>query len=95
MEDHTLRARTLVEYEDPRIGRALRRLPARKRPASPDAAYWEAALVVAERDARAEQARRASPGCYRIGYLGGYVVAAAVLLGLIAALVWLVQAVTS
>lgn len=64
---HDLRARTLISREDPRIARALAAIPHDQRPASPDAAYYQAALIVAERDARAEIARRHSPIGYRIG----------------------------
>lgn len=56
---HALRARTLVNREDPRIEEQLNRTPKRKRPASPDQAYWQAALTIAAWDARRELHQRA------------------------------------
>lgn len=90
MEEHALRARTLIEQDDPRVERALRTIPAEQRPASPDAAYWVAALVVAQRDAQTEQRKRESPGCFWAGYLGGYVIMALAAAGAAAGLVWLI-----
>lgn len=66
-------AKLLVERQDPRIDTELARM--RSHPASPDAAYWQAALQLAERDTRTEELVR-SPA-YGCGYLLGRIVAAA------------------
>jgi hypothetical protein len=82
-----LRARTLIAADDRRIRRALRRIPSAERRRSPDAAYFQAARLVAEHDASTEQARRrhrqvlARPAA-RAAYIGAWAVAAAVAGGL-------------
>ncbi|WP_017602347.1 hypothetical protein [Nocardiopsis lucentensis] len=84
MTGHDLRARTLISRGDPRIHHALRQIPHSQRPASPDAAYWQAALLVAQRDARTETTRRTNRGCYR----AGYTTAALIMLACAAGIVW-------
>jgi type IV secretory pathway VirB3-like protein len=86
---HELRARTLVAKDDPRIRRALWGIPPKERPVSPDAAYWQAALVVAHRDAREEIARKQSPGCYRAGYALGILLVLSTIAGAVWTIVWL------
>ncbi|ALA06399.1 hypothetical protein P1312_029 [Thermobifida phage P1312] len=83
--ERLLRARHLVDHADPRIDHALTRM--RTRPASPDEAYWQAALRVAKQDERRELARR-HPVAYTIGYMLGCLtlLAAPALLG--AAITW-------
>ncbi|GAA1096218.1 hypothetical protein [Nocardiopsis metallicus] len=53
-----LRARVLVFHDDPRIKQELAAIPESERPASPDEAYFQAALVVARHDAKAEMVQR-------------------------------------
>src|SRR5690606_17452610 len=67
--ERLLRARHLVDHADPRIDHALTRM--RTRPASPDEAYWQAALRVAKQDERRELAQR-HPVAYTIGYALGW-----------------------
>src|SRR5690606_25328026 len=66
--ERLLRARHRVDHADPRIDHALTRM--RTRPASPDEAYWQAALRVAKQDERRELAQR-HPVAYTIGYALG------------------------
>ena len=66
--ERLLRARHLVDHADPRIDHALTRM--RTRPASPDEAYWQAALRIAKQDERRELAQR-HPTAYTIGYTLG------------------------
>ena len=84
-DDHIIRARTLIHHDDPRIARELART--RPRTASPDEAYWQAALRVAKQDERRELAQR-HPVAYTIGYTLGCLtlLAAPALLG--AAITW-------
>lgn len=83
---HALRARTLIHHADPRIDHELQRL--KPRPVSPDEAYWQAALRIAQQDERRELARR-QPVAYTIGYALGWTAMLAIPAGLLW-LFWLV-----
>ena len=85
-DDHIIRARTLIHHDDPRIARELART--RPRTASPDEAYWQAALRIAKQDERRELARR-QPVAYTIGYALGWTAMLAIPAGLLW-LFWLV-----
>ncbi|QOS58496.1 hypothetical protein [Thermobifida fusca] len=78
-DDHIIRARTLIHHDDPRIARELART--RPRTASPDEAYWQAALRIAKQDERRELARR-QPVAYTIGYALGWTTMLAIPAGL-------------
>jgi len=83
--ERLLRARHLVDHADPRIDHALTRM--RTRPASPDEAYWQAALRIAKQDERRELAQR-HPVAYTIGYALGCLTLLAVPALLGAAITW-------
>lgn len=86
--ERLLRARHLVDHADPRIDHALTRM--RTRPASPDEAYWQAALRVARQDERRELAQR-HPVAYTIGYALGWTTMLAIPAGLGWLLWWLLS----
>lgn len=83
-----LRARTLIARRDPRIHRELRHLPTSEVLRNPDGAYFDAARLVAERDADAERTRRGRRRVFaapagRAAYLAVWATAAALVGGLL------------